>query len=362
MPRCLATEPLLAAILENAEDAILGIALDGSIDIWSKGAERLYGFTAEEVIGQSVAHLIPLYELPEMESLLATARDGLFPSYESLERLHKNGSKVRAGVRHIRWRDEHGEVAGILEIGRGVGREMKQLAEDPQLQMLAEQMPVLLWATDQNLRITSSWGLGWHHGRPRTGRGTRTTVLEFLKCRDSNTLPMAHHYSALHGESVHFEYHLENQILDIHLEPLRSRTGRIIGCIGVGVDITQRKRTEEQIRYQATHDALTGLANYREFMDALERELRRAERSHHSFAILLLDLDELKQINDRQGHLAGNRALKRLADAMREQCRSTDLVARYGGDEFAVVLIESDQRMAENVARRIETSLRNEEG
>ena len=112
------------------------------------------------------------------------------------------------------------------------------------------------------------------------------------------------------------------------------------------------------MRHQATHDALTGLANYREFIDTLEREVHRSERSHRSFTILLLDLDELKRINDRLGHLAGNRALKRLAGIMKEQCRSTDLAARYGGDEFGVILIDSDKGMAEQVAQRIEASLR----
>ena len=94
--------------------------------------------------------------------------------------------------------------------------------------------------------------------------------------------------------------------------------------------------------YQATHDALTGLANYREFVDALEREVKRADRSHNMFAVLLPDLDKLKQINDRNGHLAGNRALKRLANVMREHCRAIDIAARYGGDEFALVLIDAD--------------------
>jgi diguanylate cyclase (GGDEF)-like protein len=141
------------------------------------------------------------------------------------------------------------------------------------------------------------------------------------------------------------------------VEPLRSPEGELIGCMGVGLDVTERKRSEEQVLYQATHDALTGLVNYREFAEALEREVKRADRSRHSFAVLLLDLDGLKQINDRNGHLAGNRALKRLANAMREHCRSIDVPARYGGDEFALVLIDTDPAMAEQVAERIRECL-----
>jgi len=144
------------------------------------------------------------------------------------------------------------------------------------------------------------------------------------------------------------------------LAPLRSSAGAISGCIGVATDVSHRKEVEAEIRHQAAHDALTGLANYREFMDTLERELRRAERSRQTFTVLMLDLDELKKINDRLGHLEGNRALKRVAAALREQSRSTDLAARYGGDEFAVVLIDSDLGMAEQVAERITASLNRE--
>ena len=75
--------------------------------------------------------------------------------------------------------------------------------------------------------------------------------------------------------------------------------------------------------------------------------------------MLLLDLDELKLINDRFGHLAGNRALKRLSDVMKEQCHATDLAARYGGDEFAVLLIDSDPGMARHIAGRVQTALNN---
>ena len=360
MPVSPRPEHLLAAILESAEEAILGIALDGSIQTWSRGAEHFYGYTAEEMIGQSLAHLLPIYEIPAMEALLEAARDAKIISCEAVERLHKDGAKLSFAVKRVALRDDQGKVTGILESGRLLRRNAGDTPVETQLRLLVEQMPAILWTTDQRLRITSSWGSGSQLFKMPSGELVGRSVSEFLKCQDTNTTPMAHHYAALRGESAQFEHKREKRVLDVHLRPLRDASGEIIGCLGVGVDITERKKCEEQIRHQATHDALTGLANYREFIDTLEREVRRAERSHHSFTILLLDMDDLKRINDRLGHLAGNRALKRLAGVMKEHCRATDLAARYGGDEFAVVLIDSDQRMAEHVAERIETSLRND--
>jgi diguanylate cyclase (GGDEF)-like protein len=128
----------------------------------------------------------------------------------------------------------------------------------------------------------------------------------------------------------------------------------------MALDITERKKTEDEIRFRASHDGLTGLANYREFFESLEREVRRAERTRQSFALLLLDLDDLKSINDRFGHLTGNRALNRLALVMKEHCRGTEIAARYGGDEFAILLLDADGQRAENVAERISSCLRSQ--
>lgn len=115
----------------------------------------------------------------------------------------------------------------------------------------------------------------------------------------------------------------------------------------------ERRRADEQIRSLAVTDSLTGLANYRRLVDVLDAEIKRFGRTARTFAVLLLDLDGLKRINDRHGHLTGSRALCRLADVLRVHCRDIDTAARYGGDEFALVIPEAGPREASQVARRI---------
>jgi diguanylate cyclase (GGDEF)-like protein len=115
----------------------------------------------------------------------------------------------------------------------------------------------------------------------------------------------------------------------------------------------ERRLVEEQVRNLAVTDPLTGLANYRMLGDVIDAEIRRFDRTGRPFSLLMLDLDGLKIINDRHGHLTGSRALCRTANVLRAHCRSIDTAARYGGDEFVVVIAEADARQAQLVARRI---------
>ncbi|HVN10241.1 MAG TPA: MASE1 domain-containing protein [Patescibacteria group bacterium] len=122
-------------------------------------------------------------------------------------------------------------------------------------------------------------------------------------------------------------------------------------------EVAVRRRQEERVRYLAVSDPLTGLANYRRLVEALDAEVKRYGRSGRPFAVLLLDLDELKQVNDHYGHLTGNRAICRVADVLRVHCREVDTPARYGGDEFALVLPETSREAALLVAGRISRHL-----
>jgi diguanylate cyclase (GGDEF)-like protein/PAS domain S-box-containing protein len=122
-------------------------------------------------------------------------------------------------------------------------------------------------------------------------------------------------------------------------------------------DLTARKHAEEKVQLLAVTDPLTGLGNYRRLVEALDAEVKRTGRTGRPFAVLLLDLDQLKKINDRYGHLIGSQALCRLADVLRVFCRAIDMAARYGGDEFAVILPETTASAARLVASRIQSRL-----
>jgi len=117
--------------------------------------------------------------------------------------------------------------------------------------------------------------------------------------------------------------------------------------------VGQRRSAEGELRQIAVSDALTGLANYRRLIAVIEQELGHPGRISRRFSILFLDLDGLKRINDQYGHPVGNRALSRVAEALRRTCRAIDTPARYGGDEFAVVLPGADEVEARKVAQRI---------
>ncbi len=124
-------------------------------------------------------------------------------------------------------------------------------------------------------------------------------------------------------------------------------------------DVTKQRQLEDHLRQQAARDPLTGLSNYRHLAEVLDMEVKRSERTGREFALLLFDLDGLKQINDRHGHLIGSHALCRVADVL-SFCRDIDTAARYGGDEFAVVLPETGAEAANHAAQRICDSIAND--
>jgi diguanylate cyclase (GGDEF)-like protein/PAS domain S-box-containing protein len=138
------------------------------------------------------------------------------------------------------------------------------------------------------------------------------------------------------------------------VRPVQDDQGRVLGMDGIVQDITQRKLSQEELERRATRDPLTGAANRHTFERALRRMLAQAGRGGAGLALLFVDLDDFKGINDTHGHLAGDHVLRTVAARIQARLRETDLLARLGGDEFALLLHNvTEAQAADAVARDI---------
>jgi len=141
---------------------------------------------------------------------------------------------------------------------------------------------------------------------------------------------------------------------EINLSTVRDSGDNVIHLIMIVLDITVRKKLEKELLHQATTDFLTGIDNRLAFMQKAQEEFSRSERYKRDFTMLLIDIDKFKSVNDQYGHLVGDRVLKEVVKAFKLVLREMDILARIGGEEFAVIPVESDLMIAQTVAERIQ--------
>jgi len=145
--------------------------------------------------------------------------------------------------------------------------------------------------------------------------------------------------------------------VSLSVAPLRGQTGDVIGRMHIIADISERKKFQEELRQQATTDELTKVSNRRHFMELANNEIKRAARLKRPPAIALLDIDHFKQINDTFGHAAGDKALITFSKIFQQHVREIDVFARFGGDEFVLLMPETNQDQAYEVIERVRQGL-----
>jgi diguanylate cyclase (GGDEF)-like protein/PAS domain S-box-containing protein len=142
---------------------------------------------------------------------------------------------------------------------------------------------------------------------------------------------------ALGGEDLMGTIEAGDLVLESHMTPVRDERGQVVGVLGVSVDVTERTKAQARLSHMALHDDLTGLPNRSLFIDRVEHALARGRREGTRSAVLFIDLDRFKRINDSLGHRAGDQILLETADRIAGALRADDTVARLGGDEFTVL-------------------------
>jgi diguanylate cyclase (GGDEF)-like protein/PAS domain S-box-containing protein len=229
------------SVVEFSQDAIISKDLDGIIVSWNAGAQRLYGYSSEEVVGKSISFLVPIHHENELPDILRRVKSGEVIENHETVRARKDGTLV-------------------------------------------------------NVSLTVS--------------------------------------------------------------PIRTSDGRVTGASAIARNITERLRYQEQLVALSERDALTGLRNRRRFERDIADQVGRAHRYGEYAVLMMIDLNGFKSINDVHGHRAGDQVLKSVATALMGRLRDTDLVARIGGDEFAIVMPYARLDTAESIAESLRELIR----
>jgi diguanylate cyclase (GGDEF)-like protein/PAS domain S-box-containing protein len=283
-----------------------------------------------------------------------------------LSRLGADGTQRFISISGDPVLDASGAFMGYRGVGTDVtarkraAQALRDAAEE--LRLFAENVPVMTIALDANLRcIFANKAYAEFFGQSATQIAGRH--LSEIVGQEAYREIEGHLARALQGRTVTYQRvrrldNGESRHIEVKLVPHTGDQGRVAGCFAVTTDITEHKLTEERIRRVAHHDSLTGLPNRLLFNDRLAQAISLARRDSRSFALLYLDLNRFKPVNDVLGHAAGDEVLKEVATRIRQQVRDSDTVARIGGDEFAVVLPDvAGRRDAESVARKIRAAL-----
>jgi diguanylate cyclase (GGDEF)-like protein/PAS domain S-box-containing protein len=169
--------------------------------------------------------------------------------------------------------------------------------------------------------------------------------------------------SSVNEELITFASDGHRELLETTKIPIVHPDGHIIGVLGIGHDITERKQMEQEVHNLAYYDSLTQLPNRRLLSDRLMQSMAISKRTGNYCALMFLDLDNFKPLNDAQGHAAGDLLLIQVADRLKNCVREIDTVARFGGDEFIVLINELDVdkalsvTQAKNIAQKIHSAL-----
>jgi len=336
-------------ILENMQESYFEVDLAGNLTYVNTAMYTGLGFTREELIGQhyriftdeeNVKKLYKIYN--QIYKTGAPVRTADF------EFIKKDGTKIFAETSASLIRDAQGKPIGFRGVSRDVTERRKM---EETIRQSEEKYRTIINEVDEwyfeidlagnivfiNDAVVRSVGyprerlLGLNYKSYLSKEQSGSIFKVFRQVYDTGT-PIKNYpyeFTRPNGKVMFFQ---------LSIFPKFDETGKIVGFRGVGHDVTEQKRTEEQLNYLATHDLLTGLPNRMLLMDRLKMATAQAKRNEHKLALMMLDLDNFKSVNDSLGHMIGDELLKEIAKRLTGRLRQNDTLCRLGGDEFILLL------------------------
>ena len=336
------SEQRLRAIADNLPMMIGQIDRNEIHLFLNKRAERYYGKASGSFLGRSLRDTLGDSEYQRVKPYIDAALDGRKVSFESEAMV--NGTAYHYHAAYIPDLDLHGNVKGLYAMAFDITdrkkSELRQAESEERLRTITDSLPVLISYIDQHERyqFCNATYQKWFGTKSvdMHGKSVREVVGEKLYEPRKDFLRRA-----LAGEHVRHEAPVmingESKVVEsIYIPHLRN--GRVEGIYTLSTDITALKEVEKQLSLLARSDPLTNLPNRRSFDEKLSEAAMRSKRSGQLLALMYLDIDRFKTINDTLGHAAGDEILKEFAKRIQAAVRSTDTVARLAGDEFTIIL------------------------
>ncbi len=332
-------ETHMRAIIDTAAEGIIVVEENGLIDTFNPAAERLFGYLAQEIRGRHLASLMPnVFEVKKSIDAHTEERE--------VEGTHRNGSIIQISLRisEMAISGKRMFTCLVADITQRKSAEHELLDAEARYRALVETAHDLVWSVDP----AGSWSylnsssrmiyglepedmLGRHISEfCTTGHceADRKAFGELLAGKD------LYQY-----ETVHVDVKGNHRQLSFNAKAQLDAQGNVLQISGTARDITDQKAFHEQLTYQAEHDSLTRLFNRHYFQQELERTVARVSRDpDRTCALFYIDLDQFKYINDTLGHAAGDRLLIEVTKLLLSHVRDGDLLARFGGDEFTLLL------------------------
>ena len=343
------SEEKYRTILEKMEEGLFELDLKGNITFVNDAECRKLGYSREELTGMN-------YRQFQDENTAKKTRQIFSEVYKKeepiqlldVEIIRKNGSKAFNEISVSLLKDKQGKATGFRGISRDVTvrRQMEEMIRQSEEKYRTIINEVDEWYFEIDLAgnvifvndaIVRSVGypperlIGLNY-KSFTSEERSGEVFKIFRQVYETREPI---------KNFPYEFVLPDgkiTFFELSIFPKLDNQGKVVGFRGVGHDVTERKRTEEQLNYIATHDLLTGLPNRMLLMDRLKMATAQAKRNAQKLALMMLDLDNFKNVNDSLGHMVGDKLLKEISLRLTGRLRQNDTICRLGGDEFIILL------------------------